>query len=160
MRVWRSASDHTRIYWTVRPEGGRWSATERVEFPDTSSNGRWNYEDVTVEVEVEAPAATPATAPLSQSTSGTGPTTGTVTLPAGVYVCRTDYRNNVRDGGASAHIATHLHWSDGSDLFINEVEASNTHEHVVRSSGGRFIYEVDSQPGTEWTFACATLDQR
>ena len=61
VRVWRSASDHTRIYWTVRPEGGRWSTTERVTFPDTTSNRRWDYEDVSIEVEVEVAAPAPTT---------------------------------------------------------------------------------------------------
>ena len=57
VRIWRSASDHTAIYWSARPAGGSWSelGTHRVQFNDAA---RWQYEDI----EIAVPLATPAVA--------------------------------------------------------------------------------------------------
>ena len=50
LRVWRSASDHTRIYYSARPAEGKWGKTLRVNFPDTTVDERWDYEDFDVAI--------------------------------------------------------------------------------------------------------------
>ena len=68
LRVWRSTSDHTAIYWSARPAGGSWRelGTHRVGFKETSTNGRWGFTDIDVSVplpDAPTPAPTPTASP-------------------------------------------------------------------------------------------------
>lgn len=57
VRVWRSVSDHTAIYWSARAAGGNWAdlGTNRVEWEGVSASGRFEYDDIAVAVPISAP---------------------------------------------------------------------------------------------------------
>ncbi len=61
VRVWQHTADPLRIYISARPEGGSWNTLGTIPLPlddGLSSNGRYRYGDIAVDVGLSAHSVT------------------------------------------------------------------------------------------------------
>ena len=149
VRVWEDVNDPERNFISARPEGGSWRTLGTIPLPLTdgvSSSGRFRYGDITL--------AVPLGEPAGASASGEGKTTARLSLPKGVYVCRSEWARNSR-GNVDWNFIAYLHGADDRTLLANSNGGEGVTERVFRSAGGEFIYEVTSAADTAgWTITC------